>query len=76
MARLLAHAKERGIKTSIDVVSETGERFGRLVPPALRYTDYCIINEIEASRSTGIQLRAEDGALMLRKRQKGTLEAV
>ena len=62
MARLLAHAKERGIRTSIDVVSESGERFMKLVPPALKYTDYCIINEIEASESTGIPLRGEDGA--------------
>ncbi len=64
MARLLVHAKEHGIKTSIDVVSEVGERFSRLVPPALKYTDYCVINEIEASRSTGIALRAEDGSLI------------
>lgn len=64
MARLLCHAKERGIKTSIDVVSETGERFMKLVPPALKYTDYCIINEIEASRSTGISLRDEEGILI------------
>ena len=45
MARLLAHAKERGIRTSIDVVSEAGERFNKLVPPALKYTDICCINE-------------------------------
>ncbi len=64
MARLLCHAKERGIKTSIDVVSEAGERFSRLVPPALKYTDYCVINEIEAERTTGIKLRAEDGSLI------------
>jgi len=64
MARLLAHAKERGIKTSIDVVSEAGERFQKLVPPALKYTDYCVINEIEASNSTGIPLRDENGALI------------
>lgn len=64
MARLLAHAKERGIKTSIDVVSESGERFMKLVPPALKYTDYCIINEIEASESTSIPLRDQNGALL------------
>ena len=64
LARLLAHAKERGIRTSVDVVSEAGERFARLVPPALKYTDLCVINEIEAGRSTGIELRAEDGSLL------------
>ena len=64
MARLLHNAQQRGIKTSIDVVSEAGERFKRLVCPALRYTDYCIINEVEASATTGIALRAEDGTLL------------
>jgi sugar/nucleoside kinase (ribokinase family) len=64
MARLLAHSKERGIRTSIDVVSETGTRFSRLVPPALRYTDLCVINEIEAGQTTGIPLRDEDGSLI------------
>ena len=66
MARLLAHAKERGIRTSIDVVSEAGERFTKLVPPALRYTDICCINEIEASRTTGIAIRDGDGNLIYR----------
>jgi sugar/nucleoside kinase (ribokinase family) len=64
MARLLHDAQAHGIKTSIDVVSESGDRFKRLVPPALRYTDYCVINELEAQQSTGIPLRDEHGALI------------
>lgn len=64
MARLLRQAQSRGIKTSIDVVSEAGDRFRRLVSPALRYTDYCVINEVEASATTGIPLRTESGALI------------
>ena len=61
MARLLCNAQKHGIKTSIDVVSEASDRFKRLVPPALKYTDYCIINEFEAGQTTGIELRdAED----------------
>lgn len=61
MARLLKHAQEHGLKTSIDVVTETGNRFMKLVPPALRYTDYCVINESEAQQVTGVLLRdAED----------------
>lgn len=64
MAKLLHTAQERGIKTSIDVVSETGERFRKLVCPALRYTDYCVINEVEASATTGIELRTEGGKLL------------
>lgn len=63
MARLLHRAKELGIKTSVDVVSETGDRFRRLVLPALKYVDYCIINELEAQQITGLTLRGADGSL-------------
>ena len=64
MAKLLKAAQDHGIKTSIDVVSEASDRFRRLVTPALRYTDYCVINEVEASATTGIPLRTEDGELI------------
>ena len=63
-ARLLHSVQQRGIKTSIDVVSEASDRFTRLVVPALKYTDYCIINELEAGQSTGITLRDENGKLL------------
>ena len=64
MARLLHRAQEKGMKTSIDVVSESGDRFSKLVVPALKYTDYCIINELEAAQTTGIPLRDEKGGLI------------
>lgn len=64
MARLLHSAQQHGIKTSIDVVSEASDRFKRLVPPALKYSDYCIINEYEASQSTGVVLRDENDKLI------------
>ena len=63
MARLLANAQARGFKTSIDVVSESGNRFKKIVPPALRYTDYCVINELEAQQVTEVPLRDDDGTL-------------
>ncbi len=63
MARLLHRAQKAGLKTSIDVVSEAGDRFARLVTPALRYADYCVINELEAQRTTGVLLRGDDGIL-------------
>ncbi len=62
-ARLLHTLQEAGIQTSIDVVSEAGDRFGRIVGPALKHTDHCIINEYEAQRVTGITVRSEDDAL-------------
>ena len=64
MARLLHHAQQHGLKTSIDVVSEAGDRFVRLVPPAMKYTDYCVINEYEAQMTTGIPLTDGDGRLI------------
>ena len=64
MARLLHAAQAHGIKTSIDVVSEASDRFARLVPPAMKYTDYCVINEYEAEMTTGVKLRGEKGELI------------
>lgn len=67
MARLLHTAQKKGIKTSIDVVSEAGDRFCRIVPPALNYTDYCVINELEAQASTGVPLRGGETGELLRE---------
>lgn len=74
LCRVLDEARKRGIQTSIDVVTEQGERFGRLVPPALRYADYCIINETEASGVTGIPLREEAGETVLADNFRPCLE--
>ena len=63
LARLLHTAKQRGIRTSIDVVSEAGERFRHIVVPALKYTDYCVINELEAQATTGVELVDASGNL-------------
>ena len=52
-ARLLAKVQAAGIRTSVDIVSEQSDRFARIVRPALKYCDYCIINEIEGSMATG-----------------------
>jgi sugar/nucleoside kinase (ribokinase family) len=62
-ARLLADAQAAGIKTSVDVVSEDSDRFGRIVRPALKHADYCILNEIEAGKTTGLRIRTRDGRL-------------
>ncbi|HYV33155.1 MAG TPA: carbohydrate kinase family protein [Candidatus Binatia bacterium] len=62
-ARLLAAAQEAGLKTSVDVVSEDSDRFARIVTPALKYVDYCILNEIEAGKTAGFKIRQADGTL-------------
>jgi sugar/nucleoside kinase (ribokinase family) len=46
-----------------DVVSEDGDRFTKIVQPALKAVDYCILNEIEAGKVTGFKLRGADGKL-------------
>ena len=52
--RILREAKARGIKTSIDLVSEASDRYS-LVLPCLPYTDYLIVNEYEAGKLTGME---------------------
>lgn len=61
LARVLHRAQLKGMKTSIDVVSEHSNRFARIVPPALKYTDYALINEYEAAMTTGLPVRDETG---------------
>jgi sugar/nucleoside kinase (ribokinase family) len=62
-ARLLHDARQAGMKTSVDVVSEDSDRFAKIVLPALKWVDYCILNEIEAGKTTGFKIRAADGSL-------------
>ena len=71
MAKLLSHVQARGVKTSIDIVSEETDRFPKVVRPALRYCDYAVINEVEAGRVVGIEVRDAEGAL-----QKDNLRTV
>ncbi len=63
-ARILAEAKRRGMKTSIDIVSEQSDRAKRIVTCALKYTDYCAINELEAEAVTDIDLSSSGQALV------------
>ncbi|NLJ41536.1 MAG: carbohydrate kinase family protein [Clostridiales bacterium] len=63
MARVLAMAQKHGIKTSLDAVSESSDRFSSIVPHSLKHCNYFIVNEFEASLTTGIPDR--DGAGML-----------
>jgi sugar/nucleoside kinase (ribokinase family) len=62
-ARVLAEAQEAGVKTSVDVVSEDSDRFSKIVSPALKHVDYCILNEIEAGKTAGFKIRQAEGKL-------------
>ncbi len=61
-AEVLAAASAAGLKTSIDCVSEDSDRFAKIVMPALKHVDYCIMNEFEAGRCTGKKVH-NDGKL-------------
>ena len=56
---LLKIAKENGVKTSIDLVSENSDRYS-LVLPCLPYVDNLIINEVEAGALIGIAPKREN----------------
>lgn len=63
MARFLKSVQEKGIKTSIDVVSNSDGKFREKVVPALKYSDYAIMNEIEGCSVSGLTPRHEDGRI-------------
>lgn len=60
-AKILHDAKQRGMLTSIDIVSEQSDRARTVVKAALAYTDICTINEVEAEGATGITLTENGG---------------
>ncbi len=59
-AEVLDRATKAGLKVAIDCVSEDSDRFPRIVKPALKHADYCIMNEFEAGRVTGRRVRHGD----------------
>ncbi len=74
--KILQDAKAKGIRTSIDLVSENSDRY-HLVLPCLPYTDYLIINELEAGKLTGISPENENLPQIASKlRQLGVKEKV
>lgn len=74
MARLLHDLSERGIKTSIDVISAESDKFAEKVIPALRYCNFAIMNEVESCRVTGLPPRNHDGTINI-ENIKTTMEA-
>lgn len=52
--KILIELSNRGIKTSIDLVSENSDRYKNVIP-CLKYTDNVIINEIEAGNIAGVE---------------------
>lgn len=61
LAGLFERARARGLHTSLDLVHDSTDRWGRVVP-ALRHTDLFIPSLIEMTRITGIEDPAQGAA--------------
>jgi len=61
---VLEEAQKHGLITSIDLVSEASDRFSKIVPPSLPYTDWLFLNEYEAGKTTGLELIDGQGQLI------------
>ncbi len=66
-ARILDNLQKSGFETSVDVVSESDERFQKVVIPCLKYINYLIINEVEAEGITGKVIRDSDQSMNMGK---------
>ena len=73
MAEFLHRVQEAGIKTSIDVVSNSTMDFGETVIPALKYCNFAIMNEIECCSIWKLDAYDADGNLQI-DRIKGCME--
>jgi sugar/nucleoside kinase (ribokinase family) len=57
---VLEKARRAGLLTAVDIVSTENPRFREIAEAALPFTDYLIINEIEAGKVAGLDLRPGD----------------
>lgn len=64
MAKTLAQVQSMGVKTSMDIVSEDSPRAGGIIRSSLKYCDYLIVNEQEASVAAEIPVRDADEVLI------------
>lgn len=63
MARFLHDTQQAGIKTSLDMVSDSSYDYKQKVLPALKYCNYLIVNEIESGMISGLSPYRSDGKL-------------
>ena len=63
MARFLHDVQLQGIKTSIDVVSDSTADYKAKIIPALKYSNYVILNEVESSMLSDLTPYNPNGSL-------------
>ena len=74
MARFLSDVQKKGIKTSIDVVSDSSANYGEKIKPALKFSNYAIMNETECCRIFGAEPYDEDGNIITENVKKVMLD--
>lgn len=63
MARFLHDVQEHGIKTSVDVVSDSNADYKAKILPALKYCNYIILNEVESGMLSDLDPYKPDGKI-------------
>lgn len=63
MARFLHDVQQKGIKTSIDVVSDSTADYKAKIIPALKYCNYAIMNEVESAMISDLPPYNADGSI-------------
>lgn len=66
MAKFLHEVQKNGIKTSIDVVSDSTANYGEKIIPALKYCNFAIMNEIECCNIWRLEAYSSDGNLNIK----------
>jgi sugar/nucleoside kinase (ribokinase family) len=56
---VLQRARQAGLRTSLDCVSENSDRFRTVVLPALREVDLLFANDFEAEKLTGVTIHSD-----------------
>lgn len=64
-AKVFKRAKNAGMFTSADIVSEQSDRYMEVIPSSLPFIDCLFINELEAHKLTGIELLGQDNAFLI-----------
>ena len=70
MARFLHDVQKQGIKTSVDVVSDSTADYKAKILPALKYCNYIILNEVESSMLSDLEPYNPDGGINIENIKK------
>ncbi len=76
MARLLKQVQDKGIKTSVDAVSDSSSDFPAIIKPALKYCDYIIFNEVECCNIWGIEPCDSEGNPIIENIKEAMLQTL